>query len=165
MKIVREMSSLNYGERKIIELSSIYFCSLLRESKREVMEAKTKQKRIRILTCPTVVRIRRKKDGEIVQDCQIYIGRRLSMGGWSLKESIWANPYKVGKDGTKEEVVEMYEKYIRKREDLLKQIWKLSGKTLGCFCKNKPDDICHGDSLVKIWREQFDILVRLNKRE
>ncbi len=122
------------------------------------------KKRIKILKEPTVVRIRR-KDGEIVQDCEIYIGRRCSMGQWNLKESIWANPYKIDNkkkknDGNIDEVLEKYEKYLRGRSELLKQIWKLSGKSLGCFCKNKGHERCHGEILIKIWREQFDILSR-----
>ncbi len=36
----------------------------------------------------SVVRIRRYK-GEIVQDCDVYIGRNMFMGGWQLRQSIW----------------------------------------------------------------------------
>ena len=40
-------------------------------------------------TVPTVVRIRRKGD-RVVQDCDIYIGRAWTMGGWNLSRSKWA---------------------------------------------------------------------------
>jgi hypothetical protein len=67
----------------------------------------------------------------------IYIGRG----------SIWGNPFIIGKDGTREEVIQKYESYIKSRPDLLKQLPKLKGKRLGCFCKPKT---CHGDILVKL---------------
>jgi len=67
--------------------------------------------------------------------------------------SNFQNPYKVGKDGTREEVIEKYEIYIR--EKLQNRIWKkqllnLEGKNLGCWCHPEP---CHGDILLKLIQE------------
>jgi alkylated DNA repair dioxygenase AlkB len=64
------------------------------------------------------------------------------------QDSPWANPYKVDKDGTREEVIEKYRKYIMKkiRSGEL-DIEELRGKTLGCWCKPEK---CHGDVLVDI---------------
>ncbi len=70
----------------------------------------------------------------------IYIGRG----------SIWGNPWVIGKDGTRDEVIDKYEIYIRSNPDLLKQLPKLKGKVLGCFCKPAR---CHGDILVKLIEE------------
>lgn len=92
-----------------------------------------------------VVRIRR-KGGEIVQNCDIYIGRRMTMGGWNLPQSKWHNPYRTKECGSVEKACEMYEQYIRNSE-LINDIEELRGKTLGCWCKPKQ---CHGDVLVKI---------------
>lgn len=75
----------------------------------------------------------------------VYIGRRSG----KLLESKWSNPYKIGKDGTREEVIQKYRAYIRKRLQL--KSWRLSlqqlrGKRLGCWCKPLS---CHGDVLVE----------------
>lgn len=45
-----------------------------------------------------VVRIRH-KHGEVFVDCQVYIGRTVTRGGWNLQCSKWANPYRLGQDG------------------------------------------------------------------
>ena len=72
------------------------------------------------------------------------------------EESIWHNPFIVGKDGERGECVKLYEPYIREKlergEIPLKELKKLKGKRLGCFCK--PQD-CHGDVLVKLVKEYF----------
>lgn len=107
-----------------------------------------------------VVRLQR-KDGEVVQGCDVYVGRNLNMGGWKLSGSKWANPFKVGKDGTVEECVVKYynwinsdeetkikgHPYIGKPSELRKDIKELENKVLGCWCKKKKSDLCHGDVL------------------
>lgn len=96
----------------------------------------------------TVVRIRR-TGGIIVQDCDEYIGRRMTMGGWNLPSSIWANPYKIGKDGDRLEVLTKYYNHIRSRKDLYERLPELRGKVLGCWCGQKEGEFyCHGDVLV-----------------
>jgi len=70
----------------------------------------------------------------------VYIGR----------PSIWENPFIIGKDGTRKEVIEKYEKYLRNNEELINRIMELDGKILGCWCKPKP---CHGDIIIKIINE------------
>jgi hypothetical protein len=67
----------------------------------------------------------------------VYIGR----------PSKWGNPYQIGRDGTREDVIEKYREYILKRPDLLDDIASLRGKTLGCWCAPKP---CHGDVLSSL---------------
>ena len=66
----------------------------------------------------------------------VYIGR----------PSIWGNPYRIGRDGTREEVIEKYRKYIQSSSKI-HLIEDLRGKTLGCWCKPNP---CHGDILVEL---------------
>ena len=65
----------------------------------------------------------------------IYIGRG----------SIWGNPFKIGEDGSREEVIEKYEKWMPSY--LLKLLPLLEGQRLGCWCKPKA---CHGDVLIKL---------------
>ena len=74
------------------------------------------------------------------ENYDVYIGR----------PSIYGNPYRVGIDGTREEVIEMYERYARRNKEIMQNIPSLVGKKLGCFCKPKR---CHGDVLVKLISE------------
>ena len=67
----------------------------------------------------------------------VYIGRN----------SKWGNPFKIGIDGTREDVIEQYREWIQTQSNLLNSLEELRGKTLGCFCKPKA---CHGDILVEL---------------
>lgn len=74
------------------------------------------------------------------QPYDIYIGRG----------SKWGNPFIIGQDGNREEVINKYEQYLLNNPELLERLYELKGKTLGCFCKPKP---CHGDVLIKYIRK------------
>lgn len=67
----------------------------------------------------------------------VYIGRG----------SKWGNPFIIGIDGTRAEVIEKYRDYIFNRPDLLKLLPKLKDKILGCYCKPLA---CHGDVLLEL---------------
>lgn len=58
----------------------------------------------------------------------------------------WGNPFRIGRDGTREEVIEMYEDYLFTQPALLAELSSLRGKRLGCWCAPEP---CHGDVLAK----------------
>lgn len=73
-------------------------------------------------------------------DYTVYIGR----------PSKWGNPFEIGKDGSREEVLRKYKQYILKRPELLEMLPQLKNETLGCFCKPKP---CHGDILIELLEE------------
>lgn len=79
----------------------------------------------------------------------VYIGRQ--MGG-GIEGSIWGNPFKVGPDGTLEEVVTKYHAHVERNPELMAQVRALRGKTLGCWCKSKdnPHKLCHGDVLAAL---------------
>jgi hypothetical protein len=70
----------------------------------------------------------------------VYIGR----------PSKWGNPFTIGKDGTREEVIKKYEIWIRTQPNLLKDLHELKDKILGCWCK--PNN-CHGDILARMINE------------
>jgi hypothetical protein len=74
------------------------------------------------------------------EDYEVYIGR----------PSKWGNPFVIGKDGTRKEVIVKYRKYIMTRKDLLESLHELEGKRLGCFCAPMA---CHGDVLVELVSE------------
>ena len=64
----------------------------------------------------------------------VYIGR----------PSKWGNPFSIGKDGTREEVISKYEAYIMSQPNLITDLEELKGKVLGCWCAPLA---CHGDIL------------------
>lgn len=71
------------------------------------------------------------------EPCDVYIGRPTK----------WGNPYIIGPDGTREEVIEKFRKYFFGRKDLMDAaLTELGGKRLGCFC---APDKCHGDVLAR----------------
>ena len=85
----------------------------------------------------------------------VYIGRRgvVFIDGmrYPKQDSIWANPYKIGKDGDRKEVINRYKNHINflieSNQITKQQLFNLNGKTLGCWCK---PDLCHGDILVQL---------------
>lgn len=78
----------------------------------------------------------------------VYIGR--AMPGYD--ESEWANPFKVGTAGQREEVLEQYHEHLQQQPGLLAKVGMLKGKTLGCWCKSRENhDVgCHGDILAAL---------------
>lgn len=74
-------------------------------------------------------------------DYDVYIGR----------PSKWMNPFVKGTDGSRSEVIQKFEQYIRSKPELLAQIEELRGKRLGCYCAPKA---CHGDVLVRLLEEK-----------
>lgn len=74
------------------------------------------------------------------EEYDVYIGRG----------SLWGNPFKIGADGTREEVIERFRLYlweqIKAGRISKEQLLGLEGKRLGCFCAPQA---CHGDIIVK----------------
>lgn len=75
----------------------------------------------------------------------VYIGRG----------SKWGNPFRIGRDGTRAEVIEKYDAWLKgqisapgnpERPSLADARVELTGQRLGCFCKPLA---CHGDILIK----------------
>jgi hypothetical protein len=75
----------------------------------------------------------------------VYIGRAVSRSG--LKASVWGNPFIIGKDGPREEVMEKYRAWLMSNPELLKKVAELRGKVLGCWCAPLA---CHGDILAEL---------------
>lgn len=67
----------------------------------------------------------------------VYIGRG----------SKWGNPFKIGQDGTRQDVIVKYCDYVATRADLLAALPELKGKVLGCWCHPQA---CHGDVLAEL---------------
>ncbi|CAF0871380.1 unnamed protein product [Rotaria sp. Silwood1] len=68
----------------------------------------------------------------------VYIGR----------PSDWGNPFVIGKDGDRADVIEKYRSWIMRQPDLLARAKKeLRGQRIACWCK---PEACHGDILAEI---------------
>jgi hypothetical protein len=85
----------------------------------------------------------------------IYIGRKgvvfIDKKRFPNESSCFANPFKIGKDGSREEVLDKYKKFIidilDKNEDMKKLLKSYKGKNLGCWC---TPESCHGDILIDL---------------
>ena len=91
----------------------------------------------------------------------VYIGRG----------SKWGNPFRIGIDGSRKEVISKYRTWILKQKDLLSEMIILDGKILGCHCKPKP---CHGDVIMELicgmknekilkWEDYYEITLCFSK--
>lgn len=69
------------------------------------------------------------------------------------RPSKWGNPFVIGKDGTRGEVITKYETWLMANKPLLRQIGELRGKSLVCFCAPQA---CHGDVLVRIAARELE---------
>jgi hypothetical protein len=82
----------------------------------------------------------------------VYIGRKniVFIDGirFPPEDSPWANPFKIGKDGSREDCLKKYRNYVCKllisdrSNVMITRLLGLRGKTLGCWCTPEP---CHGD--------------------
>jgi len=79
----------------------------------------------------------------------VYIGRE-----WAeYPQSVWHNPFHIGPDGTREEVLVRYREWIMTQPHLLSALKELKGKTLGCWCHPLS---CHGDILAELADQVID---------
>lgn len=64
------------------------------------------------------------------------------------RASKWGNPYRIGPDGTRDEVIAKYRVYLlEERPDLIASLGEVRGKVLGCWCWPKA---CHGEVLLEL---------------
>ena len=67
----------------------------------------------------------------------VYVGR----------PSKWGNPFIIGRDGTRDEVVEKFARWIETRPVLMRALPELAGKRLACWCSPHR---CHADVLAEM---------------
>lgn len=96
----------------------------------------------------TVVCLKGRRDDPEIKDV-VYVGRPMYQGGWHLAGHLLANPFKVGKHGTAEEVVARYRVWLDQHRDLVKrELPRLRGRRLGCWCpEGEP---CHARVLAEM---------------
>jgi hypothetical protein len=86
------------------------------------------------LVTTTVIKTRR---GRRRQPNEIYVGR----------PSKWGNPFEIGVDGTRDEVVARHRAWLPSQPQLLADLHELRGKTLLCWCAPLA---CHADTLAEL---------------
>lgn len=71
--------------------------------------------------------------------------------------SNFANPYKIGKDGTRNEIIKKYKIYIENilenNYSLQNELLNMRGKKLGCWCY--PES-CHGNVLLELIEKYYE---------
>lgn len=75
----------------------------------------------------------------------VYCGRGSRNRG--LPRSKWANPFRIGRDGTREQVIAKHKRWLPSQPQLLAALEELRGQTLGCHCAPKA---CHCDTLLEL---------------
>ena len=78
----------------------------------------------------------------------LYVGRTKDNLG---KASRWANPFRIGVDGSRAGVLNLYKKHLKK-SGLEEEIGCLQGKTLLCHCG--PSEDCHADILLQLLKDK-----------
>jgi len=74
----------------------------------------------------------------------VYIGR----------PSLWGNPFVIGPDGDRDDVIRKYKEYLKANPGLVEKAKEtLRGKVLGCWC---APEACHGDVLAAIANSSED---------
>jgi hypothetical protein len=68
---------------------------------------------------------------------RVYIGR----------PSKWGNPFVIGRDGSRADVIARYRAWIVAQPDLMGAIEELRGRDLVCWCAPLA---CHGDVLADL---------------
>ncbi len=86
-------------------------------------------------------RVYNRLSGPVAPAGTVYIGR----------PSKWGNPFAKGRDGTREEVIAAYARWIVLQPELYAAAKReLRGRDLVCFCSPLA---CHGDVLLEIANE------------
>ena len=97
----------------------------------------------------------------------VYIGRAgvVFVNGerFPKKQSIWANPFKAGRDGSLAVILKKYQQYIDekiKMEPNTYNIEDLRGRNLGCWCipaastLDSEPTVCHGQIILHLLRDK-----------
>jgi len=78
----------------------------------------------------------------------LYIGRGDRFKRWN--ESVWHNPYRIGRHGTRDEVCDAYRAYLLGSPELMARLPETAGKVLGCWCYPLR---CHGMEILRLQQE------------
>lgn len=99
------------------------FTTAFRDSKRRMVHREARR-RTRVAHC-------------LRDPYDVFIGR----------PSKWGNPYRIGPDGNREQVVARFRQWLIRKPTLLRDLESLRGQVLGCRC---APELCHGDVLAEL---------------
>lgn len=77
------------------------------------------------------------KVGRQPTERQVYVGR----------PSKWGNPFVIGRDGSRAEVIARYRAWIVEQRELMNSLDELRGRNLVCWCAPQA---CHADVLIEL---------------
>ena len=88
----------------------------------------------------------------------VVLNRNMLERGWQMqpqytyigRPGFWGNPNKLSVFNNRSDCIVEYEKYARSSPDILARLPELSSKYIVCNCHPLE---CHGDVLVKLFRE------------
>lgn len=143
MEMVNDTSNPQYAALAAIDIKStvemLSLICLMMEALLNIEEDTMSEQRTTVVNInESGVRQRLKSDPNYV-----YIGRSAR----GLKASKWLNKYKIGRDGTRADVIAKYRDNILSRPTLLAALPELRGKTLVCWC---APNLCHGNVLAEL---------------
>jgi hypothetical protein len=72
---------------------------------------------------------------------RVYVGR----------PSQWGNPFVIGRDGSRDDVIAKYRAWIVRQPALITALHELRGKDLICWC---APERCHADVLAELANER-----------
>ena len=72
--------------------------------------------------------------GKLSTGTRVYVGR----------PSKWGNPFVIGRDGTRDEVIAKYREWILQQPALMASLHEVRGRDLICWC---APESCHADVL------------------
>jgi hypothetical protein len=78
-----------------------------------------------------------RKVGKHSDGLRVYVGR----------PSKWGNPFVIGRDGSRADVIAKYRAWIVAQPDLMGALEELRGRDLVCWCTPLA---CHGDVLADL---------------
>ncbi len=73
--------------------------------------------------------------------------RRARFDFYIGRPSKWGNPYIIGRDGDRDQVIDRYEEWLPAQPELMAALHELRGMVLGCWCAPRR---CHGDPLARL---------------
>lgn len=115
----------------------------------------------RLLVPPRVINVRAKElrkhqDCENLQawlardpDRHLYVGR-VNFRVKGTFTSKWHNPFRMGRDDSREQVARRYRQHVLASPALRAALPELTGCTLGCWC---DPQLCHAHVLRDLWHE------------
>lgn len=78
-----------------------------------------------------------------LQEYDVFVGRPSKFG----------NPFIIGRDGNRFEVIAKFEQYLRNHPDLNNLLDELNNKRIACWCDVNMEK-CHGDVFIKLLNER-----------